>query len=137
MKTFSVFSFHHPETLAAIAYLVMVEVISLAGMLKFFKEDTNCIEKGELKYKSDFVLEVKLIGHKVEAVVRASMKDKSYKVSLRVDGDGGISSASCKCSSGKWLCSHMAAASIYVNKKAFSRPTFPTRGLLDQKFFKD
>ena len=47
----------------------MAEVISLIGMVKFFKEDTNCLEKGELKYKSGFLLDVKLIGHEVKAVV--------------------------------------------------------------------
>ena len=36
------------------------EIISLTGLVKYFKDDPNCVSKGELKYKSDFVFEVKL-----------------------------------------------------------------------------
>eukprot|EP00795_Rhopilema_esculentum_P014980 gene14980-6135_t len=90
-------------------------------MVKFFKEDTNCLEKEELKFKSGFVLHVKLIGHKVKAVVRASMKDKCYNVSLTVASEGGVSTSHCQCPKEKWTCSHMAAAAIFVNKRGFSK----------------
>jgi len=61
----------------------------------------------------------------VNAKVRASMKDKSYSVSMRIDGCGGIKQVTCLCPRGKWICSHMAAASVYVNKKGFSKTDLP------------
>ena len=101
------------------------QVISLSGLLKFFEEDQNSIQKGEFKYNSNFVLEVKINGFEISATVRASMKDKSYKVGLSVDGTGSIVTATCHCPGGQWICSHMAAASIYVNKKGFSKTDLP------------
>ena len=101
------------------------QVISLSGLLKFFEEDQNSIQKGEFKYNSNFVLEVKINGFEISATVRASMKDKSYKVGLSVDGTGSIVTATCDCPRGQWICSHMAAASIYVNKKGFSKTDLP------------
>ena len=32
--------------------------ITLAGLAEYFKDDTNCISKGELKYNDNYVLEV-------------------------------------------------------------------------------
>ena len=101
------------------------EVISVTGLVKYFKEDPNCVSKGELKYKSDFILEVKLIDMTVVASVRASMKDKCYKVKLTVDREGDIVDSCCECPRGKWLCSHMAATAIYVNKKGWSKTDLP------------
>ena len=49
------------------------------------------------------------------------MKDSSYKVGLKTDGKGAILSCSCECPRGEWICSHMAAAAIYANKKGFSK----------------
>ena len=56
----------------------MSEVISLAGILRYFKDDANCVSKGEVKYNSDFVLEVRMSGMVIYSSVRASMKDISY-----------------------------------------------------------
>ncbi len=100
------------------------QVISLSGLLKFFQEDQNSIQKGEFKHNSNFVLEVKRNGFQILATVRASMKDKSYKVGLSVDGTGSILTT-CECPRGQWICSHMAAASIYVNKKGLSKTDLP------------
>ena len=61
----------------------------------------------------------------MNAKVRASMKDKSCSVSLTIDGSGRIKQATCDCPRGKWICSHMAAASVYVNKKGFSKTDLP------------
>ncbi|XP_065068318.1 uncharacterized protein LOC135693705 [Rhopilema esculentum] len=101
------------------------EIITLAEILDFFKDDTNTVRKGELKFKSDFVLDLRIDELTVNAKVRATMKDKSYSVSLTIDGSGGIKQAICECPRGKWICSHMAAASIYVNKKGFSKTDLP------------
>ena len=53
------------------------QVVSSSGLVTFFREDSNCITKGELKFNSGFVLDVKLKGFEVFAIVRASMKDRS------------------------------------------------------------
>ena len=46
------------------------------------------ITEGEFKFNSGFVLDVKLKGFEVFAIVRASMKDPSYRVGLNIDGKG-------------------------------------------------
>jgi len=75
--------------------------------------------------EKDFVLDLRIDDLTVNAKVRASMKDKSYSVSMRIDGCGGIKQATCQCPRRKWICSHMAAASVYVNKKGFSKTDLP------------
>ena len=101
------------------------EIITLAGILDYFKDDINAVRKGELKFKSDFVLDLRIDDLTVNAKVRASMKDKSYSVSMTIDGCGGIKQATCQCPRRKWICSHMAAASVYVIKKGFSKTDLP------------
>eukprot|EP00795_Rhopilema_esculentum_P003947 gene3947-15278_t len=101
------------------------QLVSLSGLVTFFREDSNCITKGELKFNSGFVLDVKLKGFEVIAIVHALMKDCSYKVGLNIDGKGSILSATCVCARGNWICSHMAAAAIHVNKKGFSKTDLP------------
>ncbi len=121
------------------------EIITISGMMEFFKEDINSITKGELKYKADFVLDLRLSDHVIKAKVRASMKDKSYSVMLTVNGDGGISKGECECPRGNWICSHMAASAIYVNKKGMSKTDLPNAWIakpkkaakLDSKTFGD
>ena len=49
----------------------------------------------------------------------------SDSVAIIVDGEGGISDASCDCPRGSWLCSHMAATAIYANKKGLSKTDLP------------
>ena len=100
---------------------MVTEIITVAGIFEYFKDDVNTIRKGELKFKSDFVLDLRINDLTVNAKVIASMKDKCYSVSLTIDGSGGIKQATCQCPRGKWICSHMAAASVYVNKKGFSK----------------
>ena len=101
------------------------EVISLAGLATFFKDDTNCIAKGEIKFKNGYVLEVKMLGMQISAQVQASMGDRSYKVTLTIDGSGNIISGNCGCARGDWLCSHMAGTAIYVNKNGVSKTDLP------------
>ena len=94
--------------------------------MNFFKDDPNAIGKGELKYKGGYVLEIRLVGLTIYAKVRASMNDISYDVKITVDGTGNIVSAVCVCPKGKWLCSHMAASAIHVNKKGISKTDLPS-----------
>ena len=101
------------------------EVVTLGGIMNFFKDDTNCVTKGELKFKSNYVLEVRLLNMIIYSKVRASMKDICYKVELTVDGSGQIVKACCSCPRGDWLCSHMAATAIYVNKNGLSKTDLP------------
>ena len=101
------------------------EIITLSGILDFCKDDTNSVRKGELKLKSNFVLDLRINDLTINTKVRATMKDKSYNVSLTIDGFGRIRQATCQCPRGKWICSHMAAASIYVNKKGLSKTDLP------------
>ena len=109
------------------------EIITLAGIFEYFKDDVNTIRKGELKFKSDFVLDLRIDDLTVNAKVRASMKDKCYSVSLTIDGSGGIKQATCQCPRGKWICSHIAAASVYVNKKGFSKTDLPNSWIARSK----
>ena len=78
-----------------------------------------------MKFRSGFVLELRLTDYTVSAKVRASMKDKCYPVTLRVDGQGGILEASCECPRGNWLCSHMVATAIFANKTGLSKTDLP------------
>ena len=101
------------------------EIITIAGILDFLKENTNTVKKGELKFKSDFVLQFRITDFTINAMVRVSMKDKSYSVSLTLDGSRGIKDAYCDFPCGKWICSHMAAVSLYANKKGLSKKDLP------------
>ena len=83
------------------------EIIMLAGILECLKDDVNTVRKGQLKYKSDFVLHLRIDDLTVNAKVRASMKDTCYRVSLMIDGYGRMKQATCQCPRGKWICSHM------------------------------
>ena len=96
------------------------EIITFAGITIFFKEDLNIIAKGELKYKADFVLELR--NHEFTSII---LSMKSYSVHLNVDGDGGITEGQCECPRGNWICSHMAACAIYLNKKGMSKTELP------------
>ena len=66
---------------------MMKEIISLSGMMKFFKEDINRITKGESKYKADFVLNLRVPDLVIVSKIIAFMKNKSYSVKLASDGD--------------------------------------------------
>ena len=109
------------------------QVISLAGLMDSFKGDRNTIEKGEIKYNADFVLECKIVDLTVQGCVRASMKGKSYKVGLVVNGEGYIMSASCQCPIEEWICSHMAATATYTNRKGFQIQICLIPGFLDHR----
>ena len=96
-------------------------MITLTGIMKFFKDDTNTVEKGEMKFRSGFVLELHLTDYTVSAKVRASMKDEVIPLPLELMVRGQILEALCECPRGNWLCSHMAATAIFANKKGLSQ----------------
>ena len=109
------------------------QAISLTGILQFFRADENTIRKGELKFTSGFVLDLGICDFILSAKVRASMKDKSYSVSLTTDGSGGMNKATCECPPGNWVCSHMAAVAIFVNKQGLSKTDLPNSWIARRK----
>ena len=66
------------------------EIITLAAIMKFFKEDSNTFEKGEKKFQADYVLKLEIQDLDIIAKVLASLKDRSYKIVLTVDGSGDL-----------------------------------------------
>ena len=124
---------------------VAKDVITLAGMMNFLKMKKTCISKGELQYKTDFVLDLRIGSYNIRAQVRTSMEEKSYKTVLDVDGEGNIVGGRCEFPRGNWLCSHMAAVAIYAHKKGLSKTDLPNTWLarprkaarLDVKSFSD
>lgn len=109
------------------------EVVSIYGMMKYFNDAKNAFCKGELKYKSGFVLQVIMRDHTLRGIVRASMKDRSYNVEIRVDGCGQILDAKCGCPNGNEFCSHMVATAIYANRKGVSKTNPPNSWLSKPK----
>ena len=89
--------------------------------MNFFKDDINSVTKGDLKYRADFVLDLRIADFVIMAKIRASMKDKSYSVKLTLDGNGGIVEGESECPRGNWICSHIAATAIYINKRGMSK----------------
>ena len=110
-------------------------VITLSGMLSFFKDDQNIIEKGEQKFKSGFALEVQMRDHMINGKIRVSIKDKCYAVWLKVNGDGNILTGPCECPRGNWFCSHVAATAIYANIRGLSKTDLAAKQ--DRKTMKD
>ena len=45
--------------------------------MKFFNQDSNVISKGEIKYNSGFVLDLRLVDYAINARIRAYVKAKS------------------------------------------------------------
>ena len=105
------------------------EVITLAAIMNYFKEDSNTFTKGEKKFQANHVLQLEIKDLDIVAKVQASLKDRTYKVVLAIDGNGGIAAATCECPRGNWICSHMAAAAIYANKKGLSKTDLPNSWL--------
>ena len=101
------------------------EVVTFTGQMKCDKDNANAVEKGEIKVRSGFILQLSLSDHTLSSRVRASMTDRCYSVAITVDGEGGILDASCDCPRGSWLCSHMAATAIHANKKGLSKADLP------------
>ena len=74
-----------------------IEVISLAGMVRFFKDYDSLIDKGNIKYANGYVLQVRILDMSIEGFVQSSMGDKSYTVNISADGCGNILNSSCAC----------------------------------------
>ena len=52
---------------------------------------------------------------------------------LTLDRNIGIDTANCECPRGNWICSHMAAAAIFANKKGLSKTDLPNSWLVCPK----
>ena len=65
------------------------QMISLASLFSFFREDHNALCKGETKYYSNYVLQITMDGFEIKGIV-LSMKDRTYKVGLTVNGTEGF-----------------------------------------------
>ena len=53
------------------------------------------------------------------------MKDKSYSISINIDGSGGENKATCGCPRGNWVCIHIAAVAIFANTQGLSKTDLP------------
>ena len=89
--------------------------------MNFFQDDVMTMSRRELKYKADFVLDLRIVDFAIMAKIRASIEDKNYNVKLTVDGNGGIVERECECPRGSWICSHMAATAIFIKERGISK----------------
>ena len=103
--------------------------------MNFFIDDINSVTKGDLKYKADFVFDLRIADFVIMAKIRAFMKDKSYSVKLTLDGNGGVVEEECECPRGNWICSHMAATAIYIyiHKRGMSKTDLPNAWIAKPK----
>ena len=51
---------------------------------------SNCIERGEVKYRAEYVLEVRLTYYEGLSSVWWTYRVRSYKIMLIINGKGGI-----------------------------------------------
>ena len=56
------------------------KMITFSNMVRYFKDEDKSVRRGENHYKSDHILACTFSQGQLMGVVRASMKDKSYKV---------------------------------------------------------
>ena len=64
--------------------------------------------------------------HTINGKIRASMRDRCYAMSLKVNCDGNIlNNGSCECPRGSWICSHIDATAIYANRLGLSKTDLP------------
>ena len=61
-------------------------MISLAAMMAFFKEENKSVKRGENHFKSGHVVECSVSEGQLVGFVRASMRDKTYKVVVSFAG---------------------------------------------------
>ena len=75
-----------------------------------------------MKYKADFVLDLRLAEYTITTKIRAS-----------IDGEGGITKGHCDYPRGNWIFSHMLATAIYTNKKGMSKTDLPNTWIAKPK----
>ena len=61
-------------------------MISLSDMMRFFKDEDKSVQRGENPYKSGHVLTCSVYEGQLVGSVRASMKDKIYRVVVSFAG---------------------------------------------------
>ncbi|XP_050516457.1 uncharacterized protein LOC126891323 [Diabrotica virgifera virgifera] len=115
----------------------VIKLSTISGFIndnKIIKRGENALESGHVK-KMEYDRDFKII----RGEVLASMKNKSYKVSIELDNNGDISSATCACPRGI-KCHHIVALALFgrynisVTDKACSwnAPPKPKVGPLPQ-----
>uniref|UniRef100_A0A6P7HAT4 Uncharacterized protein LOC114346409 n=1 Tax=Diabrotica virgifera virgifera TaxID=50390 RepID=A0A6P7HAT4_DIAVI len=84
--------------------------------IDFFKEEEKLISRGENAVDSGHVNGVVFDGKLliIRGNVHASMKDRVYKVEIKLDSDHEVEEATCTCPRGQLICHHMAALLIYA-----------------------
>lgn len=87
--------------------------LSITALSNFFSEERKSICKGENHYKSDHVESFFYNAGAIRGQVHASMKEKSYKVTIYLDEKNEIRSTEGECPKGAYKCSHAAALFIY------------------------
>ena len=65
--------------------------VSISSLTSFFKDEQKSINRGENHYKSGHVEQCRLDAGVLTGVVRASMKDKVYNVSVSESQDNECS----------------------------------------------
>ncbi|XP_022778649.1 uncharacterized protein LOC111320231 [Stylophora pistillata] len=86
--------------------------ISISSLTSFFSDESSRIQRGENHYKSGHIESCYYSDGIIRGSVQASMKNKSYKVTINLHGSE-ISSTQCNCPRGEYKCSHAAALAIY------------------------
>ncbi|VEN48783.1 unnamed protein product [Callosobruchus maculatus] len=90
-------------------------VLRFSVIVNFFKEEEKLISRGENAVESghvtDMIFDSQLLV--LRGNVHASMRDRIYKVELKLDADKEIMDATCTCPRGQYMCHHMAALAIF------------------------
>ncbi|KAL3289332.1 hypothetical protein HHI36_022770 [Cryptolaemus montrouzieri] len=90
-------------------------VLNLSSILEFFKDDAKLVARGENAVESGHVKDMAFDGELLIICgnVLASMRDRLYKVEIKLDTDKCIEEVSCTGPRGQLVCHHMAALSIF------------------------
>ncbi|XP_031549225.1 uncharacterized protein LOC116286787 [Actinia tenebrosa] len=87
--------------------------LSIASLSSFFVEEQKSISRGENHYQSAHVESFSYDQGVLRGEVKASMKNKVYKVTIYLDENNKIRSSQCECPRGEYKCSHAAALFIH------------------------
>ncbi|XP_065056838.1 uncharacterized protein LOC135685036 [Rhopilema esculentum] len=86
--------------------------ITISALTAFFSDEPKSIQRGENHFRSDHVESFYYSDGVIRGSVHASMKNKSYKVTVFLRNDEIISSE-CECPRGSYKCAHAAAIIIH------------------------
>ncbi|VEN49575.1 unnamed protein product, partial [Callosobruchus maculatus] len=85
-------------------------VLRFSAIVNYFKEEEKLIARGENAVESGHIKDMAFDSQFmiIRGSVHASMRDRIYKVELKLDADAEIGEATCTCPRGQYLCHHMA-----------------------------